>query len=199
MGCDDRRVGAWGRSPRLGGEGEERRLRWGRGKRNTRMSGERESSSLWGWGWVNCYSVYSTNFYSANFSLILRVREGMGSLLEKSNLRPLRMAYQPPASSTFHSEQTSHQQSANNICLSKQISINHQQPAKRTGCSTEMFWWAYVRRFRSKALTWTRVSCWLIPCNCMRKCYLVPWSHESFNPNRRSRFEPSQNQTHNTL
>jgi hypothetical protein len=36
------------------------------------------------------------------------------------------LAYQPPASSTFLSEQTSHQQSASNTFLSEQISISHQ-------------------------------------------------------------------------
>jgi hypothetical protein len=47
--------------------------------------------------------------------------------------RPVRLAYQPPASSTFLSEQTSHQQSASSTFLSEQISISHQPPAKRTG------------------------------------------------------------------
>jgi hypothetical protein len=48
--------------------------------------------------------------------------------------RPVRLAYQPPASSTFLSEQTSHQQSASSTFLSEQISTSHQPPAKRTGC-----------------------------------------------------------------
>jgi hypothetical protein len=39
---------------------------------------------------------------------------------------PVRLAYQPPASSTFLSEQTSHQQPANNTFLSEQISTSHQ-------------------------------------------------------------------------
>jgi hypothetical protein len=43
------------------------------------------------------------------------------------------MAYQPPASSIFLSEQTSHQQSASSTFLSEQISTSHQPPAKRTG------------------------------------------------------------------
>jgi hypothetical protein len=47
---------------------------------------------------------------------------------------PVRLAYQPPASSTFLSEQTSHQQLANSTFLSEQISTSHQPPAKRTGC-----------------------------------------------------------------
>jgi hypothetical protein len=47
--------------------------------------------------------------------------------------QPVRLAYQPPASSTFLSEQTSHQQSANNTFLSEQISTSHQPPAKQTG------------------------------------------------------------------
>jgi hypothetical protein len=46
----------------------------------------------------------------------------------------VRLAYQPPASSTFLSEQTSHQQSASSTFLSEQISTSHQPPAKRTGC-----------------------------------------------------------------
>jgi hypothetical protein len=37
------------------------------------------------------------------------------------------------ATSTFLSEQTSHQQSSNNTFLSEQISTSHQPPAKRTG------------------------------------------------------------------
>jgi hypothetical protein len=50
--------------------------------------------------------------------------------------RPVRFAYQPPASSTFLSQQTSHQQSANSTFLSEQISTSHQPPAKRTGCKS---------------------------------------------------------------
>jgi hypothetical protein len=42
--------------------------------------------------------------------------------------RPVRSAYQPPASSTFLSEQTSHQQSTSSIFLSEQSTpvISHQ-------------------------------------------------------------------------
>jgi hypothetical protein len=43
------------------------------------------------------------------------------------------LAYQPPASSTFLSEQTSHQPPASSTFLSQQISTSHQPPAKRTG------------------------------------------------------------------
>jgi hypothetical protein len=50
------------------------------------------------------------------------------------NSQPVRSVYQPPASSTFLSEQNSHQQSANSTFLSQQISTSHQPPAKRTGC-----------------------------------------------------------------
>jgi hypothetical protein len=39
------------------------------------------------------------------------------------------LAYQPPASSTFLSEQTSHQQPASSTFLSEQISTSHQPPA----------------------------------------------------------------------
>jgi hypothetical protein len=51
-----------------------------------------------------------------------------------SCLHHVRLAYQPPASSTFLSEQTSHQQPANSTFLSEQTSISHQPPAKQTGC-----------------------------------------------------------------
>jgi hypothetical protein len=40
---------------------------------------------------------------------------------------------QPPANSTFLSEQISHQQPANSTFLSEQTSTNHQPPANRTG------------------------------------------------------------------
>jgi hypothetical protein len=49
-------------------------------------------------------------------------------------LASIRLAYQPPASSTFPSEQTSYQQPASSTFLSEQISTSHQPPAKRTGC-----------------------------------------------------------------
>jgi hypothetical protein len=48
--------------------------------------------------------------------------------------RPVRLAYQPPASSTFLSEQTSHHQPVSSISLSEQTSTSHQPPAERTGC-----------------------------------------------------------------
>jgi hypothetical protein len=48
--------------------------------------------------------------------------------------RHVRLAYQPPASSTFLSEQISHQQPANSTFLLEQTSTSHQPPAKRTGC-----------------------------------------------------------------
>jgi hypothetical protein len=47
------------------------------------------------------------------------------------------LAYQPPASSTFLSEQTSHQQPASSTFLSEQTSTSHQPPAKRTGSLEE--------------------------------------------------------------
>jgi hypothetical protein len=42
------------------------------------------------------------------------------------DLRHVRLTYHPPASSTFLSEQTSHQQPANSTFLSEQISTSHQ-------------------------------------------------------------------------
>jgi hypothetical protein len=50
------------------------------------------------------------------------------------SIQPVRLAYQPSANSTFHSEQTSHQQPASSTFLSEQISTSHQPPAKLTGC-----------------------------------------------------------------
>jgi hypothetical protein len=47
--------------------------------------------------------------------------------------KPVRSAYQPPASSTFLSERTSHQQPASSTLLSEQTSTSHQPPTKRTG------------------------------------------------------------------
>jgi hypothetical protein len=46
--------------------------------------------------------------------------------------RPVHLAYQPPVSSTFLSEQTSHQQSAKSIFLSQQISTSHQPNEQAT-------------------------------------------------------------------
>jgi hypothetical protein len=54
--------------------------------------------------------------------------------LYSPSLQPVRLAYQPPASSTFLSEQTSHQQPASSTFLSEQTGTSHQPPVKRTGC-----------------------------------------------------------------
>jgi hypothetical protein len=48
-------------------------------------------------------------------------------------MRPVRLAYQPPASSTFISEQTSHHEPASSIFLSEQTSTSHHPPTERTG------------------------------------------------------------------
>jgi hypothetical protein len=52
---------------------------------------------------------------------------------EDADVRPVRLAYQPPANNTFLSQQISHQQPANGTFLSEQTSTSHQPPAKRTG------------------------------------------------------------------
>jgi hypothetical protein len=44
------------------------------------------------------------------------------------------LAYQPPDSNTFLSEQTSHQQAASSIFLLEQISTNHQPNEQAAGC-----------------------------------------------------------------
>jgi hypothetical protein len=55
---------------------------------------------------------------------------------DRSPFGPVRLAYQPPANSTFLLEQTSHQQPASSTLLSEQTSTSHQPPANRTGCSS---------------------------------------------------------------
>jgi hypothetical protein len=50
--------------------------------------------------------------------------------------RPVRLAYQPPASGTFLSQQTSHQQPASSTLLSEQTITSHQPPANRTDCKS---------------------------------------------------------------
>jgi hypothetical protein len=62
-----------------------------------------------------------------------------GSLRASAILRPVHLAYQPPASSTFLSQQISHQQPASSTFLSEQTSTSHQPPAKRTGFSVLSF------------------------------------------------------------
>jgi hypothetical protein len=54
------------------------------------------------------------------------------------NHQPVRLAYQPPANSTFLSEQTSHPQPGSSTFLSEQTSTSHQPPAKRTGCMSTL-------------------------------------------------------------
>jgi hypothetical protein len=49
-----------------------------------------------------------------------------GKRLRAKSSRPVRLAYEPPASSTFLSEQTSQEQPASSSFLSEQISISHQ-------------------------------------------------------------------------
>jgi hypothetical protein len=73
-----------------------------------------------------------SSFYNHFLYLIYNQQGAIPSCFGKY-FCPVRLAYQPPASSTFLSEQTSHQQLANNTLLSKQTSTSHQPPAKRTG------------------------------------------------------------------
>jgi hypothetical protein len=54
-------------------------------------------------------------------------------LVHASGWLSVRLAYQPPVSSTFLSEQISHQQLVNSTFLSAQIRTSHQPPPKRTG------------------------------------------------------------------
>jgi hypothetical protein len=59
-------------------------------------------------------------------------------------LRPVRLAYQPPASSTFLAEQINHQQPASSTILLKQISTSHQPPVNRTGCRSFKDAWLHL-------------------------------------------------------
>jgi hypothetical protein len=67
--------------------------------------------------------------------------------------RPVRLAYQPPASGTFLSVQTSHQQPASGTFLSEQISISH-QPNEQSKCLGE----ARGPRRRHVTLTSARIT-----------------------------------------
>jgi hypothetical protein len=77
--------------------------------------------------------------------------------MEKTRDHPVRLAYQPPASSSFLSEQTSHQQQANGTFLSEQISTSHQPPAQRTGCLQDQHYFGRWQRlpppFRAPKVT----------------------------------------------
>jgi hypothetical protein len=66
---------------------------------------------------------------------IANVRLACRAEVGTANNAPVRLPYQPPASSTFLSQETSHQQPASSTFLSEQISINHQPPVKRTCCN----------------------------------------------------------------
>jgi hypothetical protein len=77
------------------------------------------------WGWV--HGTARASACPANTPRTLDSRSEV-------DLRPVHLAYQPPANSTFLSEQTSHKQPANSIFLSQQTSTSHQPPAKRTCC-----------------------------------------------------------------
>jgi hypothetical protein len=66
-------------------------------------------------------------------------------MLSATKYRPVRLAYQLLASSTFLSEQTNHQRPAIRTFISEQTSTIHQPPAKRTGrmfvTGNKLEWW----------------------------------------------------------
>jgi hypothetical protein len=84
-------------------------------KKHIEKDGDKEDTILYNLSW--CFSHPSFGPYP----------------IEVGNIRPVRLAYQPPASSTFLSQQTSHQQPASSTLLSEQTSTSHQPPANRTG------------------------------------------------------------------
>jgi hypothetical protein len=70
---------------------------------------------------------------AASTARLMRALASLSAMaLSASCVRPVRLAYQPPANSTFLSQQISHQQPASSTFLSEQISTSHQPPAKRT-------------------------------------------------------------------
>jgi hypothetical protein len=87
-------------------------------------------------------------------------------------LHPVRLAYQPPANSTFLSEQTSHQQPVSSTFLSEQTSTSHQPPAKRTGCRCGSCFQRAFGRARQKRLAEPQEN----PCqtNLVSAADLVP-------------------------
>jgi hypothetical protein len=84
----------------------------------------------------NCSCSSSSNHISQKQQLLLWSVESQApeqsavEVMRRAHLllllRPVRLAYQPPASSTFLSEQTSHQQPASSTLLSGQTSTSHQ-------------------------------------------------------------------------
>jgi hypothetical protein len=68
------------------------------------------------------------------------------------DLRPVRLAYQPPASSTFLSEQTSHQQPASSTFLSEQTSTSHQPNEQAVSCHTSRRWWGRRQSCKSRGM-----------------------------------------------
>jgi hypothetical protein len=79
--------------------------------------------------------------------LSIGTREGLAHCLASPLARPVRLAYQPPANSTFLSEQTSHQQPASSTLLSEQTSTNHQhQPTEQAQSSPKRIGDVVIRR-----------------------------------------------------
>jgi hypothetical protein len=56
----------------------------------------------------------------------MRIPDFVSACVTLVAVRPVRLSYQPPANSTFISEQTSHQQLASSTFLSEQTSNSYQ-------------------------------------------------------------------------
>jgi hypothetical protein len=77
-----------------------------------------------------------------------------------SMLHPVRLAYQPPANSTFLLEQTSHQQPASSTLLSEQTSISHQPPANQPRAAQKFIYVQARRLVRVRPrFSWIMFSC----------------------------------------
>jgi hypothetical protein len=97
--------------------------------------GGRRSRQIRQCTWPACggLSIMPVVFFHVVQERMARTRHAKG-LYTRALQQPVRLAYQPPASSTFLSEQTSHQQLVSSTLLSEQTSTSHQPPANRTGC-----------------------------------------------------------------
>jgi hypothetical protein len=97
-------------------------------------------------------------------------------------LHPVRLAYQPPTSSTFLSEQTSHQQPVSSTFLSEQISTGHRPPARRTSCSAQP---KRARSMNERLTTQTKSYC--ILCTTIRNAPLRRLCRSRRNPSRKKK------------
>jgi hypothetical protein len=108
-------------------------------------------------------SLPSSNF-APLFSHGTQVEEDWGTVIWYYSIPPtshILLAYQPPANSTFLSEQTNHQQPIDNTFHLEQISTIHQPPVKRTG------WTWPPPPFTHPSLCNSYTKCYVYLAKCM--------------------------------